>query len=283
MSHLESDLLRTFLAVARTGSITEGAARIHRTQSAASLQIKRLERVIGRPVFERHGRGVALTPAGETLLPVARDITSRLDTTLRQLNADEIGGRLRLGIPDDHSHGRLARIISEFSQSHPLVDLEVVCDLSAGFPEALHSGDLDMAVYEVASPGPMETPLWQDQTHWVMAPGHDLLSRDPLPVALFDRECWWRDAALRSLEQAGRPHRVVFSSQSVAGVTAAVEAGIAIGLLGQATLPEHIVKLGAPEGFPDMPPSSLVLGTSAVPDTPARHSMAAAIRHAFDA
>ncbi|MEJ6393123.1 LysR family transcriptional regulator [Gymnodinialimonas sp. 2305UL16-5] len=99
MDNLDSDLLRTFVAVAEAGSVTDGAARIHRSQSATSLQIKRLEAILGRTVFDRHGRGVVLSDVGRTLLPVAKDVAARLDAVRRDISQDAVSGKLRLGIP----------------------------------------------------------------------------------------------------------------------------------------------------------------------------------------
>lgn len=282
MDRLSSDLLHTFLAVADAGSVTEGAGRIFRSQSAVSLQIRKLEEVLGQPVFQRHGRGVVLTGVGERLLPVARDVVGKLDATLRDLTADDLHGTLRLGIPDDQGKEVLSRIVGEFSQSHPLVDLDVTCALSAGFPDALASGVLDIAIYETAHPQPGLEVLREEQTYWMVSRHHDLLSRDPLPVALFDRECWWRDAALEALRKAGRPFRVVYSSQSERGVAAALEAGIAIGLLGESSMTESLRRLGPDEGFGDMPVSSLVLGLGPDVNTPPIDAMKTAIRRAFD-
>jgi len=281
MDHLSSDLLRTFLAVAETGSVTDGAARIYRSQSAASLQIRKLEDVLGLPVFDRHGRGVVLTDAGERLLPVARDVTRKLDATLRNLTSDDLHGKLRLGIPDDQSKDILSRIVGEFAQSHPLVDLEVTCALSAGFPAALASGALDLAIYEVAHPQPELDVLRQERTCWMMSRHHDLLSRDPIPVALFDRECWWRDAAQETLRKIDRPFRIVYSSQSVAGVAAAIEAGIAIGLLGETSITANLMRLSHDKGFGETPVSSLVLGLRPDADSPPIRAMKTAIHKSF--
>ena len=281
MDHLDSDHLRTFLAVADSGSMTIGAARIFRSQSAASQQIKRLEQTLGSAVFSRHGRGVALTSVGERLLPVAREVTTRLDQTLRHLTHDDLSGKLRLGIPDDHSPNTLTRIIAEFAQSHPSVELEITCDLSARFPKALQTGALDLAVYEVEKAQNPEDILWRDPTHWVMSRHHDLTTQPVLPVALFDRDCWWRAAALSALADTGRAFRIILTSQSVAGIKAAVEAGVAIALLGSAVLSQRIKALGPDQGFPEMPVSQLVIGTSDGPDTRARQTMIQAIRHSF--
>lgn len=283
MDHLNSDLLRTFLAVAETGSVTEGAARIFRSQSAASLQIRKLEELLGQPVFDRHGRGVSLTATGERLLPIAHDVTKTLSSAMRELTADELNGRLRLGIPDDQSKQLLSRIIGEFTQSHPMVELDVSCALSAGFPAALAAGDMDIAVYEVEQAQRDHELLRQEKTFWMMSRHHDLLQRDLLPVALFDRECWWRDAALAALQATGRPFRVVYSSQSVAGVSAAIEAGVAIGLLGHSSLNDKLTCLGAEHGFDEMPTSMLVLGSRSGADDAPVQAMKSAIRQAFAA
>ncbi len=281
MNQLNSELLRSFLAVAETGSVTDGAARIFRSQSAASLQIRKLESLLGQPVFERHGRGVSLTATGERLLPIARDVTHTLASAMRELTADRLHGKLRLGIPDDHSKQLLSRIIFEFAQSHPMVELDVSCALSAGFPAALASGDMDIAVYEVEQPPHDIELLRQEQTYWMMSRHHNLLQRDPLPVALFDRDCWWRDAALTALQASGRSFRVVYSSQSVAGVAAAIEAGVAIGLLGELSMNDELMGLGSEHGFAEMPVSKLVLGTRTGADDAPIQAMKTAIRQAF--
>ncbi len=281
MTYLDSDLLRGFLAVAETGSMTDGAARIFRTQSAVSLQIKRLETLLDQPVFERHGRGVNLTATGETLLPIAREITARLDNTLANLSAKDISGRLCFGIPDDHGRDHLAQIIGEFTRAHPGIELDVTCDLSTGFPEALRAGKLDLAVYEVAQPKPTDEVLMRDQTFWMCSKFHDLTNCDPMPVALFDRDCWWRDAALEALTKIGKPYRVIYSSQSVGGVIAAIEAGSAVGLLGHSSLTPKLRTLGPKDGFLEMPVSHLVLGIAKQDVTAACSGLADAIRRAF--
>ncbi len=281
MNNLDSELLRTFLAVAGTGSVTEGARLIGRSQSATSLQIMRLEEVIGRDLFERTGRGVTLTETGQRLMPVARDVKERLDAVLREITADGLRGKLRLGIPDDHGQAKLAKILSAFAQSHPQVELEVTCTISTDFPELLSRGKLDLAVYEVEKIGRNEEMVFEDPTCWVMSRYRDLLAEEPVPVALFDRACWWREAAFKSLEARGRPYRIAFSSQSVAGVTAAVEAGIAIGLLGRSTLAGHLKVLGNEHGFASTPMSKLVIGVAASANQELVRTMKSAIRQAF--
>lgn len=280
MDRLDSELLRVFIAAAEAGSVTEGAARVGRSQSAASIQIKRLEAVLGRPVFESHGRGVTLTEAGQRLLPVARDVTGRLDGVLRDIATDGLRGKLRLGLPE-HGRTRLAQIVGAFARSHPLVELEVMSGISTSYPDAVAKGRLDLAVYEVEATAGNEEILLQEPTCWAASPYRDFATAEPLPVALFDHACWWRDAALASLQHSGRPYRVVCSSQSVAGVTAAVEAGIAVGLLGESSIGEGLAIMEEDFGFGPTPASKLVLAISGKDRSESVDAMASAIRAAF--
>lgn len=282
MENLDSDLLRTFLAVARSGSVTDGAARIHRSQSATSLQIKRLEAILGKEVFERHGRGVALSETGRRLLPVAQEVTARLDAALTSICGETVSGRLRLAIPDDHGRTRLSRIIAAFARQYPEVELDVTCALSTGFPEDLRKGRLDLAVYEVETVSAEEELLYEDPTCWVTSVHADFKAADVLPVALFDHACWWRDAATSSLEARGRPFRIVYSSQSVSGVAAAVEAGIAVGLLGRSSLHSGLAAVtDAAYGLGPTPASRLVMSAGPKDSRPIE-AMKSAIRAAFE-
>lgn len=281
MSDFNCDHLRTFLAIAETGSVTEGAMTISRSQSAASLQMKRLEEAIGQPVFVRHGRGIALTQTGERLLPVARDVINRLDAAMREFSSNSLRGRLRCGLPDDLSKRRISRIVGAFAQSHPWVELDVHCALSTGFPKATRDGSLDIAIYEIERAQSSDEIIWEEKTFWMTSRYHDLLTIDPLPVALFDRDCWWRDAAMSALHQLNRPFRIVYSSQSVAGVAAAIEAGIAIGLLGEASLNDNLKVLGPKQHFKKMPTSKLVLTCNENADTEIVNAMKMAIRREF--
>lgn len=280
---LNSDLLRTFLAVADAGSFTAGARRIFRTQSAASLQIRQLEDLIGQPVFERYGRGVRLAAAGERLEPVARQVVGDLDRALSAFSDGGLSGRVRVGIPDEMARGLLSEAIGAFGAAHPNTQIAVSCAASSGFEAALAAGDLDIAVYDAGAAAARSEVLFEEPVEWAASPRHRVWSRDPLPVALFDRACWWRDAALVWLERAGRPYRIVYSSESVGGIHAALNAGIAVGVLARSSIGEKLVRLGPQDGFADpLPDATLVLrvAKSATSD-PTVAAMADALRAAF--
>lgn len=222
-----------------------------------------------------------MTAAGEKLQPAARDVARTLDSTLREMNSDDVQGKLRLGIHDNQSKGILARIVAEFVQSHPRVELEVTCAISTGFENALSSGSLDLAIYGVAHPRSDAEVLRKERTRTMMTRHQDLLSRDVIPVAFFDRDCWWRDAALASLEALGRPYRITYSCQSVAGVAAAIEAGVAIGLLDETSQTAGMEQVDADHGIGKTPTSHLVFEKANATDTQAIEAMEIAIRRIF--
>ena len=278
MNHLNSEHLRTFLAVCEAGSMTAGADRIHRSQAAASLQIKQLEDTVGQPLFRRHGRGVTLTPVGERLVPVARRVVRSLDSTLADLRGEGIAGQVRVGLPDDYGRTLLSGIVADFAALHPDVELDVQCAFGSGFPTSLENGTLDLAVYEVAAPQRGCDVLRRDDLVWMTARDGDLADRPVLPVALFHADCWWRDVALSSLEAVGRRYRVVFTSESVVGVRAAVASGMAAGLLSESVEGEELVRL---PGLRFRQASFLVLQTGKGARGPACDAMRQAILRAF--
>lgn len=279
---LDSDLLRTFLAIAGSGSFTGGADRILRSQSAVSLQMKRLEALIGQPLFVRHGRGVALSPAGERLEPAARRIVGMLDTTLAGLRLDPLEGTIHVGIPEERTEGFLPNIIARFSRSHPRVEVVVTCAPSTSFPDAIEQRRLDVAVYEVEAIRPGLHVLHQERTGWLASHALAVDAEGPLPVAFYDRDCWWRDRMVEALEQMNREYRVACTSASVAGVLSAVEAGIAVGVVGERFWRSGLRRLSEPEGFPPLPASHLVVDSRASETSSIAQAMTAAIVSAFE-
>jgi len=279
---LDSELLRTFLTVADTGSFSRGADRIFRSQSAASLQIKRLEELLGQKVFERHARGVALTPVGERLRPVAQRVVDLLDVTIGELRSDVLEGLIRIGIPGEYGETILPDVIARFSRFNSRVELEVRCSFSADFPAALSRDELDLAVYTAETLNPRSHVLKQERTLWVGSRHYPVHERDPLPVALFERSCWWRDRALEALEATGRRFRVVYTSESSVGVTAAIAAGTAVGVLAESAIRDGLRALSPAESFPQLPDSILVLALNRNVKSPAVNAMARTIVDAFD-
>ncbi len=278
---LESDLLRTFLAVARHGNVTRAADALHRTQSAISVQVGRLEQRLGTRLFHRQARGVSLTDAGEELCEAAERIVGDLDRTAAAFCAEPIGGRVRIGIPDEYGSAVLPAILAAFAVEHPAVEVFVQCGFSTAFPAAVACGDLDIAVFARGCGSGDAPPLFAEETLWVSAKGFRQEPGKALPVALFDRACWWRDAAIEALERTEVPYRLAYSSESVAGVKAAITAGLAVGVLARSTVEPAMRILGPAQGLPALPRSGLTLVEGGQADRPANAAMAEAIRHGF--
>ena len=281
LQRLDSELLRTFLATADTGSFTEAAKRIYRSQSAVSLQIKRLEHLLEQPVFLRERRGVTLTPAGENLRAVAQRVVGLLDDALAELKRNSVEGTLRIAIPDEFGERTLPRVLSRFSRVHPNVKLQVQCGLSSGFRAAFERGEFDIVVFDTDAKPDGSILLRRQRRCWMRSRDHPVHRLDPLPVALFDRACWWSDRAIAALEQAGKNYRVVFSSESVAGVLAAVEAGIAVSVLGTEASSDRLTEVSDEDGLPSMPDSMLVMSYRPSIDSSVIETMSEALRQAF--
>ncbi|MCG8493857.1 MAG: substrate-binding domain-containing protein, partial [Sneathiellales bacterium] len=198
-----------------------------------------------------------------------------------ELTGMELTGMLRIGIPDDHSSELLSRIIADFARDNPKVELNVQRSLSTGYSAALSSGQMDIAVHEVAELCPNMEPLKDERIVWATSRAHAVHERNPLPVALFDRDCWWRDVATKSLNESDRNYRVVYSSESATGVAAAVQAGVAVGVLNEDMLTVDMVQLTAENGFLPLPASKLVIEYGQNIDTEICEAMADAIRKAF--
>ena len=187
-ANLEIDLLRTFVAVADTGSFTAAAELVARTQSAVSLQIKRLEEIVGQRVFERTSRSLALTPAGETLLEYARRILDLNDESVRRIAGPPVTGVIRLGITEYFVPTELPRILARFAAAYPGVQLEVRMGLSRELRQALGAGGLDAVIVRLP-PADRDKAIWSEAQVWVCREGMEPARGEPVPLALLPAPC----------------------------------------------------------------------------------------------
>ena len=262
MLNLEVDLLRAFVAVADTGGFTNAARHLHRTQSAVSMQVRRLEETVGSRVFDRNGRAVKLTGKGEILLSHARRMLRINEEAVSELVTPTVEGRVRLGIPDGYGTYFLPRLLSSFSQAHPRVQLEVVCEMTAEMLAALAADDLDLALVVRDPAYPAGEVLWSESIVWAGSEEQLVHEEDPLPLALFPQGCVLRARALRALDTSGRRWRIAYCSPSLAAVQAAVLAGLGVAVLGASTLLPRMRALGPDEQFPPLPSSEIELHTA---------------------
>jgi DNA-binding transcriptional LysR family regulator len=278
---LESDLMRSFLALADTGSVTGAAARLFRTQSAVSLQLKRLEDSLGQPLFIRQARGIELTLRGEQLLPYARRVVSLLDEAAIALREKPLSGPVRVGIPDEYAGTILPHALQAFNERHPGVEVSVRCDHSEPQLQALADDDLDLAViydWSYVSDGEV---LCVDPTVWVTSLTHAQHRRQPVPVASYFRSRWYSDFAAHSLNQQGLDWRVAFECDDAWAMRTAVTMGLAIAPISRSTIPHGCRELTPVDGFPIVDSARVLLRRNPRGGSEAIDGLALMLREAF--
>lgn len=256
---LDVDQLKTFIAIVDTGSFTRAADVVHKTQSAVSMQMKRLEERIDRPIFARDGRGARLTEDGERLLDYARRIVHISREAMSAFSGDALTGRVRLGVPDDYAERYLPEILARFSQSNPLVEVTVECEPSNHLTELVGRDQIDLAIITHASRKPVGEVIRQEPLLWVSSQRSLAHEQPTLPLALSHPTCVWRETAIAKLEEIGRAHRVLYSSRNFAAVGAAVLAGLAVTVLPESAIRAGMRVLGPAEGFPPLPSCKIAL------------------------
>jgi len=278
---LDSDLMRSFLAVADTGSVTHAAARLFRTQSAVSLQIKRLEENLGQPLFLRQARGVELTPRGEQLLPYARRVVETLDEAAIALREKPLVGPVRVGIPDEYSGTVLPRALAAFDERHEGVQVSVRVDHSSALLEAMEDDLIDIAViYDWAYVQEGEV-LCVDPTVWVTSLHHEQHLRKPVPVAVYFKSDWSRDYAELSLNRQGIDWRPAWTCDMAGGFRLAAVNGMAIAPLSRSTIPAGCRELTVEDGYSNVDSARVLLRRNPRGTSPALEGMAALLREAF--
>jgi DNA-binding transcriptional LysR family regulator len=273
---IDPDLLRAFVLIAEGGSVTRAASRVGRTQSAVSMQMRRLEELLGQPLLLRHGRGLATTPHGAWLLERAKRLLAMHDEIVTNFRAPEMSGRVHLGTPDDYAMTWLPAILARFAETHPAVEVEVTCAPSLELLRRLREGELDLTLFSSGNQSP-DTPyelLWRGQLHWIVAGGHAPHRRAPVPLAMAHHGCIWRDAATRALDEAGIGWRAAYTSASQTGTHAVVMAGLAVAVDTGTALPPGLRLLGPEDGLPPLPEFGIALTRATegpVPEALARH------------
>jgi len=250
---LDIDQLRTFIAIAETGSFTKAAEVVNKTQSAVSMQMKRLEERLDRPIFARDGRASKLTEDGSRLLDYARRLVKLNVETVAAFSDAALSGRVRLGVPDDYADRYLPEIMARFSRAYPGVELTVLCEPSVDLVDRIDDNDLDLAIITNCESRRIAETFRRERLLWVSSNRHPTHLEAPLPLALGRPSCYWRRTAVEQLESVGRPYRLLYSSSNAGAVAAAVLAGLAVSVLPESGLRPGMRVLSAAEGFPELP------------------------------
>lgn len=227
---LDTDVLRTFVAIAECGSFTRAAKQVFRTPSALSMQIKRLEEILGHVLFVREARHVRLTPEGEVLLGYGRRLLRLNEEAIQQFLTPTLEGRVSLGTSDDVGSRILPGVLAQFARSYPAVQVDVVVGSSKQHLERLDAGELDMALITIGNQGQemRGEVVHTEPLVWAGREGGIAANRSPLPVALASQGCVWRRTALRALDEAGMSYRVAYTCDNCSGQEAAMFADLAV-------------------------------------------------------
>ena len=284
--NLDLDGLRSFVAGVELGNFSQGAARVGRSPSAVSARLRKLEAQVGQPLLRKVGRGLMLTEAGEAFFGYARRLLELNDEAVFAVRGVEIAGEVRLGLPQDFAERWLPEVLGRFARRHPYVRVEVRADRSSDLLRRVEADKLDVAVVWGEPEGPHAERLTELAVEWI-GPAHGepaWRTGEPLPLVAFEPPCGFRASGLAALDQAGVPWRLAFSSPSLAGVWAAVAAGLGVSMRTSAGLPDGVRVLERSElGLPALPRIGLSLTASQAEPTPAVALLTSIVRETLTA
>jgi DNA-binding transcriptional LysR family regulator len=247
---LDPELLKAFVAVADKCSFTRAATMLNRTQSAVSMQIKRLEDRLGIILLHRSRSRVDLSPAGEELLGYARRLLTLNDEAIARLGKRKITGLVRLGVMDDYGSAVMPPLLADFMANHPAIHVEMETGLTATMPARLGEA-YDLVIAMHAEGHCQGEFLRREQAVWAVG-AEPVEASDPLPVALYPRGCLFRDWAMAALDHAKRPWRLAFVSRSAAVEQIAAQ-GLAVTVVKAGTFPSRLRALSERDGMPPLP------------------------------
>ena len=256
---LDTDQLRSFMAIVDTGSFTRAADRVHKTQSAVSMHIRRLEEQLGRPLFVKNGRGVRLSGDGDRLVDFAREMLRIEASALMEVGQKGLAGHVRLGIPDDYAEVFMPAIMEGFARKHPFVEVSVICEGSLALAERVRGHELDIALVTDCAGIQNVEVVREEPLVWVAHPRFNIVAGEPLRVALGAVTCQWRQIAEAALQEAGRDFRIVLVSNNFSAIEPMIRTRLALTVLPLGAVREGMKVLGAADGLPALPTSRMGL------------------------
>jgi DNA-binding transcriptional LysR family regulator len=255
---LDLDQLQSFCAIADCGSFTEAARRVNKTQSAVSMQIKRLEERLGHPLLTRDGRSVSLTKHGDALYARARRML-RINAEIMDLFSDgDLSGSIRFGVPDDYAVRLLPVILSNFQRTHPKIAVDVKCQPSEELIEGMKTGRYDLIVFSQGTSHEYGELFRTERMFWVASHGGQALAQDPLPIA-GGQHCCWKDNAVEALNRIGRDYRIAYTSSNAIAITSAVLTDLAVGFLPESALQPGMRVISEAEDLPRLRDAQIAL------------------------
>lgn len=234
---IDIELLRTFVTVVDTQSFTRSADRLLRTQSAISMQIKRLEQSVGKELFDRSTRRMKLTREGEILLNYARRMLSLSKEAMDEISQPDSPGRIRIGTSDDYANMLLPEVFRAFQRNFPNVQIDVICDNADVTAHRLKDDQIDLALIASREDAPNDIIVRDEPLVWIISDSTSLANGATLPLAVFPEGCVCRDAMIDVLKRHGRDWRIVFSSDNIGAIHSAIRSGLAVSAVERGLIP----------------------------------------------
>lgn len=254
---LPIDLLQTFATVAKTKNFTAAGKQIHRSQSAVSMQMKRLADTVGQPLFEIEGKTIELSPMGDLILEHAERILKAHESAVNAIGNKRLKGRIRFGAPEDYASSIVPRVLAGFAKEHSDIRVDVICLPSVQLYADLLKGNLDIAICTALNVDGEK--LCNEPVVWVAGMDVDILSEKSIPLAVYGHDCVYRRWAVEALEKQKRPFHIAYMSPSVSGILAAVRSRLAVAPVGLSVAAKDLTIVGPQQGFPSLPKASICL------------------------
>ena len=263
--HLEIDVLKTFIAVAETGSVKFAAERVSRSPAAVSMQMKKLEQLIGMPVFHRAEGAMRLSDTGDKLMPHAYRIVEANHTALSAMLCPDIDGMVRVGLCLENIETQMPEILAGFSRAHPGITVTTNAGDSQDLAAMLIADELDIAILTIGGNVAyleQDRLLYEQPLAWATHKNSQRLDERPLRVAVAPICCPWRDAALDALKRAGIEYKVAYLSKVSESQLAAVRADFAVAALPASRISNSTHPICANDDLPTLPYTKMVLRLS---------------------
>lgn len=250
--NLDLTALRSFVTVAETGGVTKAAHQLHLTQSAVSMQLKRLEEFVDQALLDRTGRGVALTNQGEQLLSYGRRMLALNDEVMARMTDDAYEGEIRFGVPADIVYPNIPRVLQRFDRTYPRVRVNLYSSYTRKLKGMIDTGDLDLILTTEDDCGPGGETISTQRLTWVGAPGGNAFRARPLRLA-FERACLFRPWVQRALDDAGIPWEMAVDTGATRTVEASVSADLAVHAMLECAVSPHLQPVTHGGTLPELP------------------------------
>lgn len=280
--NLDVTALRAFVTVAETGGVTRAAGQLNLTQSAVSMQLKRLEEALGQPLLDRSGRGIALTGQGEQLLSYGRRMLALNDEIWARMRDDAFEGEVRLGVPHDIVYPHIPSVLQRFAAEYPRVRVELVSSFTRELKERFARGEVDLITTTEEGVDTGGETIQRHALRWVGAPGGMAWRQRPIKLA-FESQCIFRLMAQRALDEAGLPWDMVVSSESTRTIDATVSADLAIHANIDGNASPYLEKIDHQGALPTLPEVNINLYVAPRSDAPLIQALASFVRAAYGA